>query len=674
MLAGAGSAFFIAPASKGVSAIDQKYNEPGIAALLGAPTGNERAACKNNVPAGRVRTYTNGNIYSSKAGGAHEVHGAILTRYLGFGGPCGKARFPTSDELTGPVAGEKLSTFQKANIYWHNSLGAHLVHGRILEKYVSLGGDTSFLGLPTTDDLASSSTKNKVTEFQNGHIYSSAKSGAHPVRGAILTKYVAAGAFNGPDGFPIGDEITLNTAFAAGGRAGPLGGVDLGLAQEFQRGNIYSSGAAGTHVVRGVILKKYLAMGGVYSWGRPLTDHVSGSPNVQWVSFEGSGPGNPLRIFQHGVTPNIKAHEINGAILMKFDAMGGEPVFGSPLSDETNGKCFAQTGAKFSLFKRHAIVWTGATGAHELHNNVGAPSGEGILSKWNELGRDCGPVTVPTTDVNSLPNGASSADFVGGAIVVGPFGTFEVHGPIFERWNGYSRQDGVLGFPKSDVRSAPNGGNQTHFGGGSIYYHADTGAWDVQGGHDTKYRSMGGPSSFLGYPLFPGTTAFGDGALFGGNSGKVTEFQHGTIVHNTWTVPVYMRGKIRDRWEGETDAQHQITGYPVSDPFPTGGGGVFQQFLNPNGIPGGPKGTFMILNPHDDTVWKIQGTVLECYASGPPHAQGSYWDSPMGFPTSDTFPSGGNTESAFFENGPDGRGNGFIRSTTISRNCEYGHA
>jgi uncharacterized protein with LGFP repeats len=646
-----GAGFAVGSTADASAPIDAKYNEPGMAALLGAPFGSERNACKGNRPAGRVRSYANGNIYWSRATGAHEVHGAILAKYLGFAGPCGAARFPTTDQTSGPVSGEQRSTFQKATIYWTSALQAHMVRGPILAKYIALGEETGFLGLPISDDLASSGTSGKVTQFQNGNIYNARRIGAHFVRGPILTKYIAANEFRGPDGFPIGDEISLGS---------------LGIAQEFQRANIYSSGAVGTHEVRGAILKKYLAMGGVFSWGRPTTDLVFGQPNDSWVSFEGS-PGNPLRIFEHGVGQNRRVNELNGAILMKFDAAGGEPLFGPPRTDETEGKCIATTGAKYNQFDRHAIVWSPSTGAHFLDNPGGGA--RGILSKWIALGRDCSVVGVPTTDVGpsvSAFNGRF-ANFTLGTIVSGGFdpgGVFESHGETFTRWTFFNRENGFLGFPRSDVIDGPRGGVYQRFTTGSMYFHPDVNspgfAADVDGPHDIRYNSLGGPSSFLGYPESPGTAGITDGPLFGGKNGTFTKFEHGFLVSNVGMnlPPMILRGKIAEKWFGEDDAEHQITGYPTMDQFPTGGGGVFQQFLNlHNPFPGAPHGTFMILNPLrgvGGTVYKVYGPVLECYGQGPRSDSRGHWEGPMSFPRSDvSFVPSENAYYGYFERGWD---------------------
>ncbi|MCU7731276.1 hypothetical protein ODJ79_46845, partial [Actinoplanes sp. KI2] len=80
------------------------------------------------------------------------VQGAIRSKYLSMGAEASFLGYPRSDEtkLTGGYG----SQFQHGNIYWTASTGAHEVHGAILGKYLSVGGMGSRLGAPTTDEYS----------------------------------------------------------------------------------------------------------------------------------------------------------------------------------------------------------------------------------------------------------------------------------------------------------------------------------------------------------------------------------------------------------------------------------------------------------------------------------------------------------------------------------------
>ena len=129
----------------------------------GFPTSDELP-----VTGGRESDFQGGRVYWSPATGAHEVHGAILARYLSFGGPTGWLGFPTSDELPCRPGGRE-SDFQGGRVYWLLVTGAHEVHGAILARYLSFGGPTGWLGFPTSDELPV--TGGRESDFQGGRVY-----------------------------------------------------------------------------------------------------------------------------------------------------------------------------------------------------------------------------------------------------------------------------------------------------------------------------------------------------------------------------------------------------------------------------------------------------------------------------------------------------------------------
>lgn len=66
--------------------------------------------------AGRASQFQGGNVYWSATTGAHEVHGAILSRYLALGGTAGRLGLPVSDEY--PVPGGRRSDFRGGWLRW----------------------------------------------------------------------------------------------------------------------------------------------------------------------------------------------------------------------------------------------------------------------------------------------------------------------------------------------------------------------------------------------------------------------------------------------------------------------------------------------------------------------------------------------------------------------------
>ncbi len=155
------------------TAIGEKHRRLGGTDGLGDPTSGEYA-----VPGGTARTYERGRIYRSTAtGAAYAVRGAVLTRYLRLGGPGGLLGLPTSDETA--VTGGRSSTFTGGRIYWSRATGAHEVHGAVLRRYLRLGGPDSRLGLPTTDEYAVPGGRR--SDFARGWIRWDAATGATTV-------------------------------------------------------------------------------------------------------------------------------------------------------------------------------------------------------------------------------------------------------------------------------------------------------------------------------------------------------------------------------------------------------------------------------------------------------------------------------------------------------------
>ena len=186
-------------------AILQRYQATGgEAGPLGLPVSGETPGARAGV---RVSSFQAGRIYWSVATGAHEVYGAILQRYLATGGEVGPLGLPVSGEITGYRADVRTSMFQGGRIYWSAPTGPHEVYGAILQRYLSTGGELGPLGLPVSGEVAGGRAS-RASLFQGGRIYWSGGTGAHEVYGAILQRYLAVGAENSFLGLPTSGETS----------------------------------------------------------------------------------------------------------------------------------------------------------------------------------------------------------------------------------------------------------------------------------------------------------------------------------------------------------------------------------------------------------------------------------------------------------------------------------
>ncbi len=162
-------------------------NGNNVQQVLGLPTYDEMNV--TGVAGARMTTFQHGIIYWSSATGAHVVYGAIGAEYAAtgdetdyFGNDVKQILgLPTSDEMNVPgVAGARMNTFQRGTIYWSPATGAHVVYGAIGAEYQGMGGPTSYLGLPTSDEQGIPG--GRETFFTNGKILWTPQGGAHAVQ------------------------------------------------------------------------------------------------------------------------------------------------------------------------------------------------------------------------------------------------------------------------------------------------------------------------------------------------------------------------------------------------------------------------------------------------------------------------------------------------------------
>lgn len=209
--------------SQGKNAIAAKYQELGGAAgWLGAPVGEPAVILKDLAV---YQHFQNGAIYWGDADtGAHTVCGAIRDKWVSLGGENSFLGYPVTDETTTPDGVGRYNLFQGGSIYWTPGTGAHEVHGAIGGLWSKFGCERSFLGYPLTDETVTPDGIGRYNHFQGGSIYWSPSTGAHCVYGAIRDKWASLGWERSWLGYPTSDEQD----FSEGGRV-----------STFERGAIY---------------------------------------------------------------------------------------------------------------------------------------------------------------------------------------------------------------------------------------------------------------------------------------------------------------------------------------------------------------------------------------------------------------------------------------------------
>lgn len=200
--------------------IKDKYNQTGgPTGFLLFPKSNELTNPGNT---GKRTEFLGGNIYWSAATDAHPVAHEFLTKWGEKGYETGYLKYPTTDEIVLPGTINRRQEYQGGSIYWAAGIGAHTIQGAIKDKWLALGGYNGALGYPTSDEIVAPDGIGRFHKFQNGSIYWSPSTGAHPVSGIVLAEWALAGYEQGTYGYPTSDQYT---------NAG-------GYIQDFQHGSI----------------------------------------------------------------------------------------------------------------------------------------------------------------------------------------------------------------------------------------------------------------------------------------------------------------------------------------------------------------------------------------------------------------------------------------------------
>jgi uncharacterized protein with LGFP repeats len=272
-------------------------------------------------------------------------------------------------------------------------------------------------------------------------------------------------------------------------------------------------------------------------------------------------------------TPDTGAHSMTGAILQKYDSLGGaaDGDLGFPTIDEGAGKAPGSRNTTFSAADKPVIFWTPDTGAHVVRGAINAA--------WDRLGGSAGVLGVPSED-EVFKGDLVSQKFTGGELtwnrstkefttvppdLAGQLAGLAVPDDPTSAINAARRAAGgplgPLGAKQGPQYSIGQDGAGQDFTGGKIFYSPATGANVVSGQVLKKYESVGGPQSDLGLP----TSNEADGGLKTGS--RVSTFSAPDKPVIFWT-PDYgafiVRGAMNAAWEKLGGAVGSL-GPPVAD-------------------------------------------------------------------------------------------------------------
>ena len=212
-------------------------------------------------------------------------------------------------------------------------------------------------------------------------------------------------------------------------------------------------------------------------------------------------------------TPDTGAHIMGGAILEKYESLGGaaDGDLGFPTIDEGPGLVSPDSrNTTFSAADKPVIFWTPDTGAHVVRGAINAA--------WDKLGGSAGPLGVPTED-EAFKGDVVTQKFTGGELswnraskefttvppdLAGQLAGLAIPDDATSAINAARRAAGgplgPLGAKQGEQYAIGQDGAGQDFAGGKIFYSPATGANVVTGQMLEKYESVGGPESDLGFP------------------------------------------------------------------------------------------------------------------------------------------------------------------------------
>lgn len=314
---------------------------------------------------------------------------------------------------------------------------------------------------------------------------------------------------------------------AVGGQDGDVYPVGTGYAQKFTDGKIFFTPDTGAHLIYGAILDKYESLGGPADsdLGFPTIDEVAGLVGNDSRVSTFSASDKPAIFW----TPDTGAWAVRGAINLAWDKLGGSAgTLGVPIEDERyDGDLVSQkfTGGELS---------------------------------WNTAGKTF--TTVP----------AELADSLAGLDV--PLDPTTL---INQAWRASGGLGGPLGARQGEPSPIGDNGAAQGYAGGKIFYSPDTGAHALTGAILSKYESLGGPTGDLGLPV--GTESDG-----GVPNSRVSAFSAPDKPVIFWTPDsgaIVVRGAINAAWQklgaatgtlGGPSGEQSVSGDVVTQKFSGG--------------------------------------------------------------------------------------------------------
>jgi hypothetical protein len=134
------------------------------------------------------------------------IDAPIYAEYQNLGGLDGFLGRAKEDTRRVPDGRGRVQEFEGATMYAATGVtGAHEVHGLIRKRWLELGGPPSYLGYPTSNELAELADGGRVNTFEHGDIYFWPDLGVVDLRG-VQIRYRGLNCFAESDELSSSDE------------------------------------------------------------------------------------------------------------------------------------------------------------------------------------------------------------------------------------------------------------------------------------------------------------------------------------------------------------------------------------------------------------------------------------------------------------------------------------
>ncbi len=181
-----------------------KYNAlGGETSRLGLPVGNEYAVANGGVR----QDFQGGSLLWSATTGSRLLAGSIRGVFDSRGGSGGPLGFPTTDEFA--VNGGARQSFQGGALIWSPQHGTFMLYGENKNKYDSIGGSGGILGFPVSNEYVVANGGVRQ-DFQRGSLLWSPATGSRYLVGGIGARYWGLGGSSSRLRFPTSDEFVIS--------------------------------------------------------------------------------------------------------------------------------------------------------------------------------------------------------------------------------------------------------------------------------------------------------------------------------------------------------------------------------------------------------------------------------------------------------------------------------